>query len=48
MYNRIEVDREVCGCQVKKNTWARHVKTEKLGKELRGEAVMDKLVGIWN
>ena len=29
MYDKIEVDCEVCGCKVKKNTWARHVKAEK-------------------
>ena len=29
VYNQIEVDCEVCECKVKKNKWARHVKTEK-------------------
>lgn len=35
------------GGKVKKNTWARYVKTEKHRNELVGEAVMKKLVGIW-
>ena len=29
VYNQMEVDCEVCECKVKKNKWARHVKTEK-------------------
>ena len=29
MYNQIEVDSQVCRYKVKKNKWARHVKTEK-------------------
>ena len=45
VYNQIEVDCEVCECKVKKNKWARHVKTEKHRKGVEGEAVMDKMVG---
>ena len=29
VYNQIEVDCAVCGCKVKKNKWARHVRSEK-------------------
>ena len=29
MYNQLEVDCAVCGCKVKKNKWARHVRTRK-------------------
>ena len=36
MYNQIEVDCEVCGCRVRKNKWARHVKTEKHRKGVDG------------
>ena len=35
------------GCKVKKDKWARHVKTEKHRKEVEGEAVMEKLVVTW-
>ena len=45
--NQIEVDCEVCGGKVKKNTWAKHVKTENIGKKLKEEAVIQKLGGIW-
>ena len=29
VYNQIELDCAVCGCKVKKNKWARHVRSEK-------------------
>ena len=29
VYNQLEVDCAVCGCMVKKNKWARHVRTRK-------------------
>ena len=29
VYNQLEVDCAVCGCKVKKNKWARHVRTRK-------------------
>ena len=36
VYNQIEVDCEVCESKVKKNKWARHVKTEKHRKGVEG------------
>ena len=36
MCHQIEVDCEVGGCKVKKNKWARHVKTEKHRKGVEG------------
>ena len=35
-YNQIEGDCQVCWCKVKKETWARHVKTEKHRKGVEG------------
>ena len=29
VYNQLEVDCAVCGCRVRKNKWARHVRTRK-------------------
>ena len=29
VYNQLEVECAVCGCKVKKNKWARHVRTRK-------------------
>ncbi len=36
MYNQIDVDCDVCGCRVKNNKWARHLRTEKHRKGVEG------------